>query len=336
MQTAQIEIRTTPQPCCFLCGTAGSYLYRGLVDSFFDAPGKWDFKQCPKSCGLIWLDPRPVDQDLHLAYQRYFTHGGGDEKLNAAARLRNFLYQGYRAAAVLPQAVTGLRKSKIQMERMFLEDLAPGKLLDVGCGDGIFLNRMQKLGWTVDGLDVDSKAIENAKSRYGLSVHQGDLSRVRFPDNSFDAVTLSHVIEHVPNPLALLLEVRRIAKPGARLVLTTPNNSSFGHQKFQTAWLGLDPPRHLHIFSLPSLRQLGLLADLRILSVSSTAVNADIFIGGSLSIRSASDRRTNYEPPPNLSRLLKSVWAQYREHFALPAHPDGGEEAVLVCAKPRA
>jgi len=125
MRAAQNEIRTTPQPCCFLCGAEGNPLYRDLVDSFFDAPGKWDFKQCPKGCGLIWLDPRPVEQDLHLAYQRYFTHGDSDGKLSAARRLRNLLYQGYRAANVLPQTLTGLRRSKIQMERMFLEDVLP-------------------------------------------------------------------------------------------------------------------------------------------------------------------------------------------------------------------
>src|SRR5262249_19831508 len=78
MQSVQTEIRTIPQPRCLLCGTEGDYLYRNLVDSYFDAPGKWDFKQCPnEACGLIWLDPFPMAQDLHLAYSRYFTHGEG-------------------------------------------------------------------------------------------------------------------------------------------------------------------------------------------------------------------------------------------------------------------
>jgi 2-polyprenyl-3-methyl-5-hydroxy-6-metoxy-1,4-benzoquinol methylase len=337
MQAAQNQIRTTPRPNCFLCGAEGSYLYRGLMDSYSDAPEKWDFKHCPRGCGLLWLDPRPIEQDLHLAYQQYFTHGDRDGKSTAAGKLRTLLYQGYRAVSVIPQLVTGLRKSIIQMEQMFLDDLPRGKLLDVGCGDGLFLNRMRKLGWTVDGLDVDAKAIENAKNKYGLTLHRGDLRSARFPENSFDAVTLSHVIEHVPDPVALLLEARRIAKPGAHLVLTTPNNASLGHQKFQAAWLGLDPPRHLQVFSLRALEQLALRADLylKVVSVSSTAANADIFIGGSLSIGSASNRRTHFQPPPNLPRLLKAVWDQYREHFALASQPDAGEEAVLICAKPR-
>src|ERR1700693_5419422 len=68
-------IRTRPQPACLLCGTAGQVLYASLTDRLFSAPGLWQLKQCPSpGCGLVWPDPAPLEEDLGLAYQMYYTH----------------------------------------------------------------------------------------------------------------------------------------------------------------------------------------------------------------------------------------------------------------------
>jgi 2-polyprenyl-3-methyl-5-hydroxy-6-metoxy-1,4-benzoquinol methylase len=317
-----------------LCGSKGEVLYRALSDRFFGASGTSDFKRCSNSsCGLIWLDPAPLPEDLHLAYQEYFTHAKRQGRAEVAERLRELLYRCYLAAGTLPAALVGLGTAKSKMANMFLGDLDPGKLLDVGCGDGLFLSRMRALHWSVDGVDFDPKAIENAKLQFGLDLHHGDLFAVRFPENTFDAVTLSHVIEHVPDPMALLEEVRRILKPGARVVLTTPNAGSFGHHKFREYWFGLDPPRHLQVFSMNSLRELARRGRLRVVQATTTAANADIFFGASLSIQSAGNDRVKTQPPPNLLRTVKSVWWQYQEHLALGSRPDWGEEAVLVAVK---
>jgi SAM-dependent methyltransferase len=185
----------------------------------------------------------------------------------------------------------------------------------------------------VDGIDFDAKAIESAKFKYGLTLRHGELQAARFPEGRFDAVTLSHVIEHVPDPVALLSEVRRILKPGGHLVLTTPNSRSLGHQTLRAYWFGLDQPRHLQVFSLSALRELGRRANLEVTEVFSTAARADIFIGASLAIRDAPDHRSQHVPPPNFGRALKAALSQYREHLLLPSKPDCGEEAVLICAK---
>lgn len=113
---------------------------------------------------------------------------------------------------------------------------------------------MQGFGWRVVGVDPDESAVKVARSR-GLTVHCGMLAEQRFPASTFDAVTLNHVIEHVPDPVQTLRECYRILKPGGTLVQFTPNGTSLGHRIYQEHWRGLEPPRHLHIFSMQSLHR---------------------------------------------------------------------------------
>jgi 2-polyprenyl-3-methyl-5-hydroxy-6-metoxy-1,4-benzoquinol methylase len=192
---------------------------------------------------------------------------------------------------------------------------------------------MHQADWSVDGVDFDAKAIATASSKYGLNLRHGDLASAHFPDGTFDAVTLSHVIEHVPDPVALLGEVRRVLKPGGRMVVTTPNCESYGHREFKEHWFGLDAPRHLHIFSPQTLSEAGRRAGFRVLKAASTAASADIFFGASYSIRNAPGHQTSHEPPPNLLRVLRAAGWQYREHFALRHDPCCGEEALLIGVK---
>ena len=186
----------------------------------------------------------------------------------------------------------------------------------------------------MEGVDFDAKAIGNARAKFGLELHHGDLSSVGFAAGSFDAVTMSHVIEHVPQPVVLLKEVWRVLRPGGRLVVTTPNSGSLGHQVFRGNWMGLDPPRHLHVFSLGSLGQIARAGGFELQQSASSAANADVFIGASISIASTGGRLMTHQPRPDLLRTLRAVAWQYREFFTLPTRPDCGEECVLICKRP--
>jgi 2-polyprenyl-3-methyl-5-hydroxy-6-metoxy-1,4-benzoquinol methylase len=309
-------------------------VYENLIDPLFGAPGSWTMKRCEDSeCGLLWLDPCPHPGDLHLAYKNYFTHQDARGKPGFAIRFREFLYAIYRMASAFPANFTGLQASKNRLKHMYLDDQTPGKLLDVGCGDGQFLALMQSKGWTVDGVDFDSRAIENAKVRYGLELKKGELQEISFPKDTFTAVTLKHVIEHVPEPVALLVEVRRILKPGGRLVITTPNAESLGHEVFGRFWFGLDSPRHLQIFSPKTLSRLAANASFKIGTSTSTAANADIFIGASSLIRSEASHQVNHYPRPNFNRTVQALRGQYREHSLLRTDNTKGEEVVLIANK---
>jgi hypothetical protein len=73
-QPSKVEIRSRPFPECSLCGTRGEPLYAGLTDRLFGAPGEWNLKCCSNSgCGLIWLDPMPLEDDIGKAYENYIS-----------------------------------------------------------------------------------------------------------------------------------------------------------------------------------------------------------------------------------------------------------------------
>jgi 2-polyprenyl-3-methyl-5-hydroxy-6-metoxy-1,4-benzoquinol methylase len=214
----------------------------------------------------------PLTEDIGKAYAHYYTHTSRDKagrpgllkqsyklmrhgywagKYNYHTGQKSFLLNSIgRLLYLFP-----LRRSEADADVRFLQAMPQGRLLDVGCGSGEWLLSMRNLGWTVDGVDFDENAIRVARQK-GLEVQCGSVEQQNFPDNSFDAVTLHHVIEHVPDPVKTLAECGRVLKKGGKLVVFTPNSSSLGHRIFKEYWRGLEPPRHLHLFSTKSLHRL--------------------------------------------------------------------------------
>jgi len=132
---------------------------------------------------------------------------------------------------------------------------AGAQLLDVGCGDGAFLQSAQAAGWQVSGVDFDAKALAVARHR-GVQVFCGDLSALGDKAGCFEYITCSHVIEHVHNPAQWLEQMRTLLAPQGTLWLQTPNLASAGHRYFGVDWRALDAPRHLCLFTPPGLNSL--------------------------------------------------------------------------------
>jgi hypothetical protein len=145
---------------------------------------------------------------------------------------------------------------------------------------------------------------------------------------------MSHVIEHVTDPVATLEKCKGLLRQGGRLTVTTPNARSLGHAKFGRNWRGLEPPRHLQIFSPRTLAGCAEQAGFKVDFAGSTAANADYIIAASHSIaRAPEDAMGGIGGGWELGPAIKGVFGQYREHLALRNKPDAGEETVLIATK---
>lgn len=334
---------------CPLCQQSGSPLYTGLRDRLFDAPGEWSLFQCQK-CRLLYLSPRPVPQELGELYATYsLTHDDTQEIRSRAfslRALRNALKQAVQATTfgyetLLPGSRwrwVGLVGSFIPLLKdaaggqvMYLRASPRGRLLDVGCGNGAFLARMRDLGWEVLGVEPDSQAARIASQRYNLRVLDGTLEDAGLPAGCMDAVTMNHVIEHAHDPVALLSECRRVLRVRGKLVIVTPNAQSLGHKVFRQSWLLLDPPRHLHLFSLRSIRTCAEKANLQIEILRTMSRSGRGAWLGSLEI---SRRRVHawgcdYHPVKELESWVFLAFEEVLRFLWRGA----GEELVLVATK---
>jgi SAM-dependent methyltransferase len=150
-------------------------------------------------------------------------------------------------------------------------------VLDVGCGRGLLLDGLRRLGWRVVGTELDERAAHYARHRLGLHVFTGSLQGMAFPDDEFDLVVLWHVLEHLPCPLAVLCEVSRILRPGGLLVLAVPDFASCEAQWAGPHWFHLDVPRHLTHFTPRTLEGLVREAGLRVRRRERLCIEYDLF-----------------------------------------------------------
>lgn len=339
-------LRTQPKPECPLCTASGELLYKEMEDRLFDVPGQWSLKRCPgDACGYVWLDPMPIEEDLHKAYSNYYTHEVVEGPPKTALRriyaaiCAGYLSRryGYRtanpskweSAGVLMNLMPG-RRANLDFSVLYTPAVHGGRLVDVGCGSGILLSNLAEKGWDVTGVDFDPGGVSAARER-GLNVHQGSLDEQRFPDGSFDAVLMSHVIEHVPDPTALLREAHRILAPGGRLVVVTPNTGAFAHRYFKADWLHLDPPRHLHLFNPATLQSVARQAGFTGAELRTTLRDAKGAIATSRIIR----KFRTHAWKRGLSRWDRVVGSglQSVEWLQLLAGRPAGEELVLISKK---
>lgn len=168
--------------------------------------------------------------------------------------------------AHVPERISFLERCYYRLFRTPRQRKCPGKLLDIGCGNGKYLDFMRSRGWKVTGVD-SGPGCDFPRKSLGLTVYDGHLWEHEFPENSFDLITLWFVIEHVWDPVRLVVECKRILKPGGELIISTLNSGSFEARIFKRYWWHLLAPEHLSQFDVRSLRGLLNQCDLKILSL---------------------------------------------------------------------
>lgn len=263
---------------CPVCGDGGRTLaHDRLADKLFHcSPDTWKLHACT-ACGTHYLDPRPTPASIARAYAHYLTHDAppattvttagasiGQRARHAMRALANDYRNARWGTRFEPRHAMGrylvpwipfLRGALVQQFRSLPAAMPGARLLDVGCGNGAFMQLARAAGWSVQGMDFDAEAVAAARS-VGLDVQQGGLELLEAQGpGSFDFVTLSHVLEHVHDPVAWLRALHRVVRPDGTLWLQTPNIASIGHARYGADWRGLEPPRHLTLWTLQTLRR---------------------------------------------------------------------------------
>lgn len=329
--------------CCPVCSSVGRTRYEGLRDTQFGVPGAWRLRRCSnRHCGHLWLDPRPRDEDIPALYADYHTHRAPNPisiedgcNWRAAARRVAFAsafgYDAGELSAALPLrvrllAASGFLRDRVGRSVMWLPLRKGARLLDYGCGAGAFLARMKALGWEVCGFDPDPRAAAATARDQGVQVFAHVEALLRLAP--FDAITLSHVIEHLPDPVRTLAELAPLLEDGGRLVVATPNANSLGHAVFGRHWRGLEAPRHLSVFSPASLAQAVRRAGYTLQRVFTLSAMAPLLTAQSAhAARSAGAARHRPLAHPAAGRVVELL-------ESLPWISSGaGEEAAVIATR---
>ena len=151
-----------------------------------------------------------------------------------------------------------IRKRTLQSKKKLIEretEKSNGNILDIGCGTGAFLNTMQKGGWKITGLEPDETARVKAKTLYGIDPQPSN-NIFNLSNNSYDAITMWHVLEHVHELNEYVAQLKNMLTEKGKIFIAVPNYTSYDAQHYGQFWAAYDVPRHLYHFSPESMKKL--------------------------------------------------------------------------------
>jgi len=259
-------------PACAICGADDMMLHYPRADDYITGD-RFEVWRC-RVCGSGRTLPSPADAEKYYPtkYRQYNS---------LIARILEILY----------------RRRVGRWTKLFA---VPGSVFEVGCGNGLMLDMLRRLGWRVAGNERTEQSARIAREQYGVPVVVGGLDAMD-PSDRFDLLLMIQVLEHLEDPMPTVKALAGLLKPGGKLIIGVPNFVSWQSVFGGNTWFHLDVPRHLHHFSLPSLVVLLGHQGLEIQSVSYASAEHDPY-GWVQSALNRVDGRQN-----RLTRLLMRI-----------------------------
>lgn len=197
---------------CDFCGANETKLLFTGKDRQHYIEGDFNLVQC-KKCGLIYLNPRPSPDEIGKYYP---------ENYSPFKDTANFIIRGIKNLM--------LKYGIFKFKKLIPQEAS---ILEIGCGAGRFLAFLRDVGgWGVKGIEMDPRASEVAKSKYGLDIITGSILDIDFPGNSFDLVIMKYVFEHLHSPNMAIKKVAKLLKNNAKVIIWVPNIDSLEFRLF--------------------------------------------------------------------------------------------------------
>lgn len=230
---------------CNICDSVRyTPLFRGKDRLHHTDEKLFDYVRCVE-CGLVFMNPQLEPYELKKYYPVRYGPYQDDNEIFKRGMISKSIEKVYRTLF-----------SKENNHKIILDN-TKFNYLDFGCGSGATLERVKKKHplWNLYGLDNNKYACTAAREK-GFKIFYGDILEINIPQNFFDIVNMSHVIEHLNDPKKTLLKINSLMKPGGQIIISTPNFDSLAARIFKTYWFALDAPRHLFIFAPDNLKRL--------------------------------------------------------------------------------
>ncbi len=209
---------------------------------------EWSIDEC-RACKFARIDPLP--QRLDRA--EFYT----EEKItsrNVKKKKRRWINQLARDIKSFMNKSTGYNKDDVFYKKLDRYVPKGGSVLDLGCGSGgILLKARDK--YDCHGVEISSYLVDLANQHEGLTVKLGDIQTIDFDGQTFDAITMVSIIEHLDDPLGTVQRCYDLLKPGGALFVKTVNYTCWNHVFMRHKWVGLRPPDHVVYFTPKNLRQ---------------------------------------------------------------------------------
>lgn len=219
---------------CPWCDSEKTQIHLWLKDEFLTHE-EFHVFEC-LHCGLLFTEPRPPKEKIGEYYksEEYYSH---------QENKKGFIPKLYERV----KSINLKHKYKIATAGKEI-----GKLLDIGCGVGDFLHTAEEHGWKCTGVEPSDEAKAIAQKRIQANILKSeDLEQI--PSETFDVITMWHVLEHIDDLRWQVTQLQRLIKPDGRIIIAVPNYKSYDAEFYKEKWAAYDVPRHLNHFNKNTL-----------------------------------------------------------------------------------